>query len=103
MCGAGNHQDKALLTIRFQFKSDSCPLDMRYLKWSFLADDTVFVPLCRVHTQISRNVGDLSMVVPYEREADVHVGLISLEYSNYLFLIINILLYLLGLIFFSSL
>lgn len=43
---------------------------MRYLKWSFLAYDTVFVPRGRVHTQISFNVGDLSMVVPYERTAD---------------------------------
>ena len=44
---------------------------MRYLKWSFLAYDTVFVPRGRVHTQISFNVGDLSMVVPYERGADI--------------------------------
>lgn len=41
----------------------------------FLADDTVFIPRWRVHTQISYNVGDLSMVVPYERWADVNLGL----------------------------
>lgn len=37
----------------------------------FLAYDTVFVPRWRVHTQISCNVGDLSMVVPYERGVDL--------------------------------
>ena len=59
------------MRFTFQFKSDSDTPDMRYLKWSFLAYDTVFVPRWRVHTQISCNVGDLSMVVPYERGAEV--------------------------------
>lgn len=40
---------------------------MRYMKWSFLADDTVFVPRGRVHIQISYIAGDLGMVVPYKR------------------------------------
>lgn len=44
---------------------------MRYLKWSFLADDTVFVSRRRIYTQISCNVGDLSMVVPHERKSAI--------------------------------
>lgn len=44
---------------------------MRYMKWSFLADDTVFVPRGRVHIQISYIAEDLDMVVPYERGAKV--------------------------------
>lgn len=37
----------------------------------FLADDTVFVPRWRVHTRISCNMGDLSMVVSHERGTDI--------------------------------
>ncbi len=46
---------------------------MRYLELSFLAYDTVFVPLLHVHNQISCNAGDLSTVVPYERVLDIEL------------------------------
>ncbi len=51
--------------------TDASGPEMSYLKRSFLDDDTVFVPRWVIHTQISCNVGDLSMVAPHEREMDL--------------------------------
>lgn len=49
---------------------------MRYLNRYFLSDNTGFVPRRRVHTQISCNVGDLSMAVPHERKADIDLTVV---------------------------
>lgn len=40
----GPHKQKCGMSAPDMFKTDADPPDIRYLKWRFLTDDTIFVP-----------------------------------------------------------